>query len=203
MRHMRRDEIERRMQALAERRAETARELQEAETRLVELEDERNALSGTLAIRRRAVEDLASYERQLQEELSKLEVEEAEAAVSAAVAARDAAVADAARKANELRAAHDLLERRRAEVKDASDALRRFGSRSAVRIPEEPTEFSEEWQSVAPLVEQELNRRLESELVTQAARSGNPLEIDSLPAHLQALARERRRELIQQRRLAR
>ena len=51
---------------------------------------------------------------------------------------------------------------------------------------------------VVPLVEQELNRRLESELVAQAAASSNPFDIESLPAHLQALARERRRDFLQQ-----
>jgi predicted nucleic acid-binding Zn-ribbon protein len=70
---MRRDEIEKRMQVLAERRAETERELRDAQRRLAELEDERNALCGTLALRRRAVEDFAAFERQLEKELAAVE----------------------------------------------------------------------------------------------------------------------------------
>jgi chromosome segregation ATPase len=197
---MRRDEVEKRMQVLAERRAETERELREAETRLAELDDERNALSGRLALRRRAVEDLAAIERQLEKELAAVEVEEAQAVLTAAIEARDAAAKEAATKAVDLKAAHELLEQRRDEVVDAVNVLRRLRPPGRVQVPVEPDNFNEEWRSVAPLVEQELNRRLDSELVAQAARSNNPLDIDSLPAHLQALARERRLEMLQRRR---
>jgi hypothetical protein len=99
-----------------------------------------------------------------------------------------------------LKAAHDLLEQRRGDVVDAVNALRRLRPPTRVQVSAEPDNFNKEWRSVAPLVEQELNRRLEGELVAQAARSSNPLDIDSLPAHLQALARERRMEMLQQRR---
>jgi hypothetical protein len=197
---MRRDDLEKRMQTLVERRAETERELHEAEARLAEIEDERNELSGMLALRRRAVEDFAQYERQLRDDLAAVDLEEAHAAVTAAIEARDVAVGDAAKKASELRFAHDLLEQRRRELADAVDALRRLRPPSKVSVPAEPETFEEEWRSVVPLVEQELNRRLESELVAQAARSNNPLDIESLPAHLQALAKERRN---QERRLRR
>jgi DNA repair exonuclease SbcCD ATPase subunit len=197
---MRRDDLEKRMQTLVERRAETERELREAEARLAEIEDERNELSGRLALRRRAVEDFAQYERQLRDDMAAVALEEAHAAVTAAIEARDVAVGDAAKKASELRSAHDLLEQRRRELVDAVDALRRLRPPSKVSVPAEPETFEEEWRSVVPLVEQELNRRLESELVAQAARSNNPLDIESLPAHLQALAKERRN---QERRLKR
>jgi chromosome segregation ATPase len=200
---MRRDEVEKRMQALAERRATTEQELREAETRLAELEDERNELSGRLALRRRAVEDLAAFQRQLEKELAAVELEEAQAALTAAIEARDAAVREAAMKAVELKAARDLLEQRRSDVADAVNAFRQLRPPSRVLVPAEPDEFNEEWRSLVPLVEQELNRRLEGELVAQAARSNNPLDIDSLPVHLQALARERRTEILQRRRRGR
>jgi hypothetical protein len=200
---MGRDEVEKRMQALVERRAGMERELREAETRLAELEDERNELSGRLALRRRAVEDLAQYERQLRDDLAAVNLEEAQTALTAAIGARDAAAGDAAKKASEFRAAHDLLEQRRRELVDAVDALRRLRPPSKVSVPAEPDKFDEEWRSVVPLVERELNRRLESELVAQAARSTNPLDIESLPAHLQALAKERRNHLLRQRGLKR
>ena len=140
---MRTDEVEKRMQALLERRAETEQELRDAEARLAELEEERNALSGTLALRRRAVEDLTAHEQRLREELAAAKVEEAQAALTAAIKARDTAVGSAAKKVRELKAAHDLLEQRRREVEEAVEALGRL--RPPSPIPTEPDEYDEEW----------------------------------------------------------
>ena len=194
-RPMNRDQVEESIRAVADRRAETEEQLRESERRLAEVENEHQELEGAVKLARRALADLDAHAAQLNEELRAVAVDEARAAVAEAVRARETAAEEAAQAARELRAAFDRLQQAREGVESAQTALRDLGiRREAVEL--EQTSFEEEWQSLAPLVEAELNTRLQLQIVAAAAASTNPLDIEALPEHLRVLARERRRELL-------
>lgn len=188
---MDRHQVEEDIRALAARRAETEERLRHSERRLAEVADEHRELEGAVMLARRAIADLDDHAERLKDELRLAEVEEARAAVEEAVRAREAAAEQAAHAARELRAAHDRLQQARQSLADAQTALRAVGVLDAPVEPE-PTQFDDEWQSLAPLVEEELNTHLQLQLVAAAAASNNPLDIEALPDDLQVLARARR-----------
>jgi chromosome segregation ATPase len=197
---MGREDVEERLRALAERRNEAEQQLRETEQRLAEVEEEHNELQGALQLRHRQLQDLQEYEERLNDELRHAAVEEARAALDETVERRDTAVRQAADAAAGLRAAVERLDEAREAVAAAEAALRRLDVSAAVTAEPEPVNFEEEWSSVAPLVEQELNERLKMQIVAAAAESVNPLDIESLPEELKLLARARRREILKTRR---
>jgi chromosome segregation ATPase len=197
---MDRHQVEEHIRALAAQRAETEAQLRQSEQRLAEVENEQQELAGAAQLARRAIADLDARAEQLKEELRTAVVDEARAAAADALRTRQAAAEQAAEAARALRAAYDRLQQARRAVDDAHAALRDLGIRREASSEPERTPFDDEWQSLAPLVESELNTRLQAQIVAAAAASNNPLEIDALPEHLQVLARARRRELLQERR---
>ena len=196
---MTRAEVEQKVQAVAARRAQAEAELRESQARLAELEDEESVLQGTAALARRALNDLDEYAERLRGELQAAAIEEARRSVVDHVERRKAAEAKAADAARKLRTAHEELQTARRQLEDARSALRRLDPTSVVRIEAEGTAYQEEWAGLAPLVEEELNVRLDAQAVAAAAASWNPHDIDSLPKHLQAIARSQRTELAQRR----
>jgi exonuclease SbcC len=195
-----RAEVEAKLATVAARRQETLERLEQQQERLARVEDERAAIEGDLILARRAVSDFENYEARLQEQLAAVEIEEARVAVEQAVATRNRAAEQAAAAAEGLRSAHDQLQRAREAVSEALSRLRELDRSARGSPPPEPVSFEEQWQQLAPLVEQELNVQLQAAAVAAAARSANHLDIERLPDYLQPLARERRRELLESRR---
>jgi chromosome segregation ATPase len=195
---MDRREVEENIRALAERRAETEERLRQSEQRLSEVEDEHRELQGAVALDVRAIADMDAHAERLKQELRQAEVEEARVAVEKAVKARETAAERAAHAARQLRAAHDRLEKTRHAVEKARAALRELDHRAEAPAEPEPKLFEDEWRSLAPLVEQELNTQLELQIVAAAAASNNPLDIEALPEHLQVLARARRNDVLRE-----
>jgi chromosome segregation ATPase len=196
---MDRHQVEENIRSLVQRRAETQERLRQSEQRLAELEDEHRELQGALALNARAIADMDVRAEQLEQELRLAETEDARVAVEKAVQAREAAAERAAHAARELRAAHDHLEETRQGVENARAALQKLDHRAAALAEPEPRTFEDEWHSLAPLVEQELNTQLEVQIVAAAVASNNPLDMEALPDHLQVLARARRNDLLRRR----
>jgi chromosome segregation ATPase len=196
---MNRNQVEEQIRSVSALRAETEDQLRRSEQRLAELEDEQKELEGALMSARRAVADLDAQAEQLEHELRLAVVEEARDGFAEAVRARQAATEEAAAAARQLRAAHDRLQQSRQAVDKAHAKLRDLGVREDAPVEHEQTLLEDEWRSLAQLVEDELNARLQEQIVAAAASSGNPSDIEALPEHLQALARERRRELLRER----
>lgn len=191
---MGRAEAEAKLAAAQTRRREAEDQLRQHEERLEELEDERESLVGATALARQALSDLAEYERRLEQELTALRAEELRAAFSKAVRARDEALNRASIVVAELAESLERVDAARAELTKSQRRLEEAGVAQA--IPPEPTRFRDRWSAIAPLVEAELGRRLEYELVEAAAQSPNRLAFQSLPEHLRELAIKRRREII-------
>jgi chromosome segregation ATPase len=194
-----RAEAEAKLTEIAARRAQAQEKVTENDRRLAALEEQRLELEGQTALARRAITDYEQYLDRLQEELVAIEIDEAHSVLAAAVAARDRAAKDAADAARNLRAAHDGLQANRQAVEDARRRLLSLDRSSKTVVPPEEPTYEAAWRELAPVVENELDVRLESEIVAAAAKSGNIHEIERLPEHLQVLARERRRELIRSR----
>jgi hypothetical protein len=114
------------------------------------------------------------------------------------LASHERAARDAADAVRNLRAAYDALQVERQSVEEAHRSLLALDPSYPDVLPEEK-EYVDAWRELAPCIEDELNMRLESEIVDAAAKSANGYEIERLPEHLQVLARERRRELIRNR----
>jgi|SRR3954447_16891404 chromosome segregation ATPase len=196
---MDRAEAEAKLAEIAARREQAQEKVSENAQRLAALEEQRVELEGQTALARRAITDYEQYLERLHGELAAIEVEEAHSALDEAVRARDQLAELTAEAARNLRSAHDALQAQRRAVEEARrDLLALDRSAPAVVPPEEPA-YEDAWRDLAPLVKDELDVRLESEIVAAAAKSGNVHEIERLPEHLQVLARERRRELIRSR----
>jgi hypothetical protein len=164
---------------------------------LEELEREREALLGSSALAQQAVADLQEFEERLRQELVALRVGELRAAFAEAVRARDEALEQASLVVGEVAAAFARVDAARAELAESHRRLRELAPDTPRTLPPEPTEFRERWSAVAPLVEQQLGRKLESELVEAAVRSPNALAFQALPEHLRELAMQRRRDVMQ------
>jgi hypothetical protein len=196
---MERAEAEAKLAEIAARREQAQEKVTENARLLAALEDQRAELEGQTVLARRAITDYEQYLERLHGELAAIEVEEARSALEAAVAARDRAAEHAAEAARSLRSAHEALQAQRRGVVQAQRDLLALDRSAQVVVPAEEPAYEDAWHELAPLVEDELDVRLDSEIVAAAAKSGNVHEIERLPEHLQVLARERRRELIRSR----
>jgi chromosome segregation ATPase len=192
-----RSDAEAKLTAAQTRRREAEEQLRQQEERLGELEEERESLIGSTALARQALADLSEYEKRLEQELASLRLEELRVEFAQAVRARDGALERASLAVAELAEALDRVDNARAELLKSHRRLAEAGSGPSPAIPPEPTRFRDRWSAIAPLVEQELGRRLDYELVEAAARSSNRLAFQELPEHLRELAVQRRREVMQ------
>lgn len=192
---MERAEIEAKLAAFTERRRLTEQRLQELADRLAEIEEERGALLGEIALGRRAIADYEEAVDRLQGELIEAaRKDEALAALHQAIEVRDSALEEASVAIEQVAAAFGRVDAARDAVVAAHRHVRSVDANAAPGLPPEPVDFRERWSTVAPLVEQELGRRLDSELVEAAVRSSNYLAVESLPEHLREFAQQRWRD---------
>jgi hypothetical protein len=185
-----RREIEQKFAAAQRGRLEAEERLRENEDRLAEVEHERAVVLGESAIAQRALADFDQHLERLAKELAAVELEETRASFERALEVRNQSFAAAAKAARQLVAALAAIDDAREAVDEAHRRLRKV-DRKAAPLPPEPSIFDEPWHELAPLVEAELGRRLESEAVEAVARSMNFRLIEDLPEHLRELARQR------------
>lgn len=191
-----RSEIESKLASVAERLRLSEQRVRVLTDRLAAMEEEHEALLGETALAKQESVDFQQYVDRLQEELAlAIRIEEAQASFQQVVDARDAALEQASLAVEQVAAALHRVDEVREAVAEAHAQLQSVDS-DARPVPPEPLDFSERWTAVAPLVEQALGRRLDSELIEAAARSGNHLVVKALPEHLRVLATQRRRELL-------
>jgi len=191
-----RAEVEAKLAEARKRRREAEERLREHEERLEGLEEERELLLGSSALARQALGDLHGYEERLQQELAALQVEEQlREAYAETLRARDNALEQASLAVAAVAAAFEQVDAARADLIEAYRRLRVVAPDAPLALPPEPADFRERWTAIAPLVEQEIGRKLESELIEAAVRSPNYLALEALPEHLRALAMQRRREM--------
>jgi hypothetical protein len=166
--------------------------LEDAETQLESLEQQKAEAAGAAVLARRALEDL---ERRLGEHRAALSAVER---VETLVAERDATAVAAARLLDEALARLDALAAARGAVEAALEQVRRGlgGARPPLTIPPEPAELVDAWNRLVGRVRSHIDERLDDELVDVAARSPLGAAIDDLPRHLRALAQERRRRWV-------
>jgi seryl-tRNA synthetase len=193
--------------AQLEEQLQQARQVaEESDAALATLEEQRVEREGQLALARREEEDLS---RRIEEKRAELKRAEAEAAVEAydrSVSARNAVaekVASAVRAAVAALGEYDAAQE---HVGTAWETVLR--SRSAAgdsrteKIPESgrepPAVLTDAFETLTGVVRERLDGELERDLVEAAARSPMGNDIPKLPAHLQALARERRRSITQE-----
>jgi hypothetical protein len=195
--------VEQKLASTEARRRDAQAQLEQNAARLAELDEERSVTLGKAKLAEQRAADLEDYLERLRQELAAVEAAEAQQAAQEAVRAREAAVTNAAEAAAQLVVAIERIRSARAKAREAHQRLRALDSRAAKALPPETGEFDEQWRALAPMVEAELNVRLESELVEAAARSSNHLVLESLPEHLRDLAEKRRRDRIDSLRRAR
>jgi hypothetical protein len=198
-----RKSVEEKLASTEARRRDAQAQLEQNAARLAELEEERAATLGKAKLAEQRAADLEVYLERLRQELAAVEVTEAQQAAQDALRARDAAITNAAEAAAQLVIAIEGIRSARANAREAHRRLRALDSRAPKALPPEKGEFDEQWRGLAPMVEAELNVRLESELVEAAARSSNHLIRESLPEHLRELAEKRRRDHLDSRKRAR
>jgi DNA repair exonuclease SbcCD ATPase subunit len=178
---------------------------EESNAALARLEEQRVEREGQLALARRAEEDLGS---RIEEKRAELERAEAAATVEAydrSVSTRNAVAEKVASAVEAAVAALGEYDAAQERVGKAWETVLRSrfaagGSRTG-KIPEsgrEPTVLTEAFETLAGVVRERLDGELERDLVEAAARSPMGNDIPKLPAHLQALARERRRSITQE-----
>jgi len=74
-----------------------------------------------------------------------------------------------------------------------------LAGRSGVRdAPPEAETLSENWERLIERIRSDLGGALDRDLIEAAARSPSGIAIDDLPAHLRALATDRRRALLKE-----
>src|SRR5918995_566147 len=142
----------------------------------------REELEKHIAAVERDLEAMALQAKEAEDALERLKASEMEAAGRLSIAAR--AIAD--------------LQEARAAIEHARNAAAAVGAELPKTSPGEPPAFAEEWSRLEQLVRDEANLQLESDLVEAAANSSMGYAIKDLPAHLQQLARQRRRTLLGQ-----
>lgn len=192
-----RSEIESTLASVVQRLKLSEERVRVLTDRLAAMQEEHDALLGEAALAKQESVDFQQYVDRLQEELAvAIRIEEAQASFQQVVDARDAALEQASLAVEQVAAALEHVDVVRESVAEAHAQLQSVYP-DANPIPAEPLDFRERWTAVAPLVEQALGRRLDSELIEAAARSGNHLVVKALPEHLRILAIQRRREFLQ------
>jgi chromosome segregation ATPase len=194
---MDKSEVEARIAAAEAERLNAEQRLRERTERLNDVEAERESLLGEIGLARQALADFQEYRERLRRELAEAELEEARAAVQEAVRLRDEELAGVSRAVVDLTAAVERADAARAALGETHRRLRTLDPQTPATPAPEPARLQEQWMRVASLVEAELRRARESELVEQAARSPDHRLIASLPEHLRSLAMQRKRDFLE------
>jgi hypothetical protein len=186
--------------AALERELERVRhQAEKEEAALRALDDQRREREGRIALARRAHQDL---ERRLEETRVEQQLAEAQAAIEAfersldernTAADRFAATArDVVARLREYEAAGEVVRNAWQAVPTGPGGRKAIESERAGELTHEPTVVADSLELLAEAVRDRLGGELERDLVEAAARSPMGHDIQFLPAHLQALARERR-----------
>jgi chromosome segregation ATPase len=188
-----RDELQQQVAALEGDLEAAAAEARSAEEALERLKEAQSETAGRLTLASRAEADLKQRLGEVRAALHDAVREAAEQAFRRTVAARDGAAKEAANAINRAIASLANLDAARQAVQQAAEEATHAGSRVAHKLPAEPASLAEQWSRLEHLVREQAEWRLEDELVEAAAASPMGHAIEELPAHLQQLARERRR----------
>jgi chromosome segregation ATPase len=193
---MDRNEVEAKLAAAEDRRREAEERLAQNLQRLEQLEEERAELLGASAIAKRGLADFDEYREQLHAQLAAIEVDEARLAFEEALGGRDQALDRAAESLEDVVKAVAEVQAARQSVVETHRRLTKLDPAASRVVPSEPSTFEERWRDAAPLLESELNRKLEIEMINAAVRSPNSRAIDQLPEHLRELAQQRLRDVM-------
>lgn len=190
-----RDELLRKVTALEHDLEAAAAQARDAEQVLERLEASQAEAAGRLAVASRARADLEQRRAELHEALLIAEREAAEDAYRQALAVRDKAAEEAGAAIGRVVATVENLDQARAALKGAWDEASEHGAKLPDASHGEPAVYAEEWARLEQLVRNKAELQLERDLVDAAAVSPLGNAIHDLPAHLQELARQRRRTL--------
>ena len=168
----------------------------EYEAALEDLGRQHDAAAGRLELSQRQAADYRTRLDVLEAELEEAHREEAAyVAFSAALSSRDAAGLAAATAVDAALDSFAELGR----LQHAADVAREAVSpRYEVPVSREPAELVDAWQRLVEFVRSRIDEQLQDEAVELAARSSPGRaahDIGKLPEHLQAVARNRRRQL--------
>jgi hypothetical protein len=191
-----RDELLRQVTALEHDLDGAAAQARDAEQVLERLEASQAEAAGRLALASRAKADLEQRRAELHEALRTAERDAAEDGYRQALAVRDKAAEEAGAAINRVLAAVENLDQARAALQGAWDEASKRGAKLPDASPGEPAVYVEEWARLEQLVRNKAEWQLERDLVDAAAMSSQGNAIQHLPAHLQQLARQRRRALL-------
>jgi hypothetical protein len=174
-----------------------AAQARDAEQVLERLEASKAEAAGRLALASRARADLEQRREELHEALRTAECEAAEDAYRQALAVRDKAAEEAGAAIGHVLATVESLDEAQAALQRAFDEATKRGATLLDASHGEPAVYAEEWALLEQLVRNKAEWQLEGDLVDAAATSPLGIAIQDLPAHLQQLARQRRRALLQ------
>lgn len=186
--------------AALERELERVRhQAEKEEAALRALDDQRREREGRIALAQRARQDL---ERRLEETRVEQERAEAQAALEAFERSLDernaaaehfaAAARDVVARLREYEAACEVAVNAWQAVPSGPGGRKSVESERAGELAHDPAVVAESLELLTASVRDRLDDELERDLVEAAARSPMGHDIQRLPTHLQALARERR-----------
>ena len=190
-----RDDLQQRAEALENLREaldELMARTTSYETTLEDLSQRRDEVAGRLDLARRQAADFENQLVAKEAELEETRKLVAYQALKEAVKSRDDAATHAASAIDEVIAALELL----GGLQDAVAAAGRAVSPGFdVSSVEPPDVIESAWRRLVEYVRSRIEERLQDEAVEAAARSFQGYEINKLPEHLQALARQVRADL--------
>jgi hypothetical protein len=205
---VRADDLKREIEALDEEIAALRSLEQEEDSAVMALSAEIEARNGRLSLTRRA---LADYEGRMEEKRAALDeamAEEARLVLDQVLQDREKAVTSVAEATElllaRLAALDGLQEAARSALESAESRARALGKEldapAAAEIEAVPEAMGASWSRLCEEVRKRIKEEFEDELVNAAAQSPLGHAINELPGHLQELARQRHRALMQRRR---
>jgi hypothetical protein len=204
-----RNEIESELTRLEQELEHVTQLAEESGAALAALEAERVEREGRLHLARRAKDD---FERRIEEKRLELQRAEAEALIEEldrSIARRGAAsellvsaVEAAIARLHEYKAEHEAVMSAWQTVRKQPTVREAVEPETARAAEQEPAAAAQSIEMLTDTVREHSEGQLECDLVEAAARSPMGYEIQKLPAHLQALARERRLALLRERKEA-
>lgn len=194
-----RNQIESELAQLEQELEHVTQLAKESDAALAALEAERVEREGRLELARRAEDD---FKRRIEAKRLELQRAEDEAVIEAldrSLAGRSAAaellasaVETAISRLHEYKAEHEAVMSAWQAVRKQPIARKAVEPEKARATEQEPATVAQSIEMLADTVREHFESQLERDLVEAAARSPMGHEIQKLPAHLQALARERR-----------
>jgi flagellar biosynthesis chaperone FliJ len=199
------DELRKQVEQLEQELERAQQEAAETDAALAALDEQRRAREEQLELARRAEVDFVRKLDETRDQLARGQAEAALETYRSALAAREAAAeqfAAAGEAVAAQRRAYEVAQERVAEAWRDVVAHRHTATDAAVGELESPDDqpptVQEAREKLVELVRDWHDRELEHDLVEAAARSPMGHEIENLPSHLRALARQRRGALVKQ-----